>query len=201
MTAPTYYFQAMLVIQTAQLLAIIIAVIALFNARRQIEQQKEGTYVASIAHFSKMYHDIMSEIPKMEDAKDDEKERWWYRYWDMFSAEVHFHLCGYLDKTLFGLWAQELARNYQNCLHGAEYMGRYSDYHGKHFNRVFVEQSIIKAFFVEFQICTSNLKGQQLSIAINALVERTHGSLSKKTKIERLRYTLKKLSPCGSAKH
>lgn len=197
MSAPTYYYPAMLVIQTVQLLAIIVAVIGLFNSRRQIEQQKEGTYVASIAHFSKMYHDIMSEIPKETEAH--EIERWWYRYWDMFSAEVHFHLCGYLDKTLFGLWAQELARNYQNVLHGAEYMGSYSAHHGKHFDRVFVVESIIKAFFVEFRDCALKLKEQELAKAINALVERTHGSLGKKAKIARIKSMLKKLSPCGSA--
>jgi hypothetical protein len=188
----------MLILQTFQLLAIIIAAIGLLNARRQSEQQKEGTYVTSIAHFSKIYHDIMSEIPK--EPKADEKQRWWYRYWDMFSAETHFHLCGYLDKTLFGLWAQELARNYQNSLHGAEHMGRYADFHEKHFNRVFVQESTIKGFFVEFRKFASTLTGQQLTTEINSLVERTHGSLGKKTIMVRFIYMLKKLTPCGSAK-
>lgn len=115
-------------------LAIIFAAITVvFQARafrihqKQLVQRQNQTFVSSFNHFSNMYFELMSTLPKESEAVFTLRERqtWWYRYWDIVCAEMHFFARGYLDRMTFEMWMQELGANLTRCPHDIEEMGTY----------------------------------------------------------------------------
>lgn len=164
---PEIYYALMVAITLSQLLVL------LSINTWQVRQQKASMYVASYAHFSRMFLEIMSSLPGNPQPAEDEKKRWWYRYWDMFTGEVHLHMNGMLDKTIFEVWAQELARNFKNAPQGAEGMGTYEASHEVYMNRLKGPQDV-EEFYRQFVECTSDTDDTSRERKIRELVEETH---------------------------
>lgn len=146
--------------------------------RLQIEQvklQKSEVYVNSFAHFSNMYLETMSRIPERDRSQTD-KDSWWYRYWDILIAEVHFCMRGYMDKLVITLWINELARNFDAYPHGAEHMGTFAENGRKHFDRVLPAYHPVRVFFGEVAECSKLADDNKRSARIRELVERTYRS-------------------------
>ncbi|MEL6337574.1 MAG: hypothetical protein AAFQ88_13150 [Pseudomonadota bacterium] len=92
--------------------------------RKQLKERRRQILVSSFNHFSSMYSATMKEIPKENDELY-ERPSWWYRYWDMMSAEAIFYRRGYIDDITFILWMQELARHMKGAPHDRVYMGTF----------------------------------------------------------------------------
>jgi hypothetical protein len=185
---PTETFNGLSVIlATVQLLAIFFAAWNIKQQKKQITnlshqvrlqteqvglQQKE-VLVTSYAHFSNMYLKVMADIPDA-DANVTTKTSWWYRYWDILIAEVNFCMMGYLDKLIFGLWMNELGRNFAAYPNGAVHMGTFAENCEPHFDRVLPPHHPIRLFFDELRACAVVNDAKLRAEKIIALVEIIH---------------------------
>lgn len=142
----------------------------------QVRLERESVFVTSFSHFSDSYQRVMNSLPQREDSEVT-RRTWWYRYWDVLIAEVNFCMKGYLDRFLFELWMNELARNFNFAPHGAEYMGTFEESCEHHLDRVLPKHHAVRIFFDDIKAYSKIVDERHRAKHINALVDRTYGLL------------------------
>ena len=102
-------------LQSGALFALFIGILFSYFQLRKISSSmlisQQANIVNAISHCCDRYERIFSDLPKH--IKKKEIEVWWYRYWDLYTAEFNFFCKSLIDPMTFELWINELATVYQ----------------------------------------------------------------------------------------
>jgi hypothetical protein len=181
---PTENYNALsIMIGVLQIFAIIFTAVSISQQRsqlrslsRQLMLQREAVYISSYSHFNNAYKKVMSEIP-LEPADEHQINNWWHRYWDIIIGEVNFCMKGQLDKDIFELWMNELARSYFLPPHGVTYMGTYAENSEARFDLVLAVNSPLRRFFAGLRKCALQMDGAGRAEAVAELAAGTYNLL------------------------
>lgn len=129
----------------------------------------QGTTVNVVAHCASRYEKVIRDMPK--NADDPDVDKWWYRYWDLFTEEFTFFQKSVLDQDIFELWINELATVYAKP--PAPGLDRRDERHKRYLQATLPNYGLLHRFFDELQRIAISEYGSagERARRVHALVE------------------------------